>query len=242
MSRSFGTSFRRRPEEIIPILLAAGGSALFLFGTLSWGMNEPQQDPLANEIHGVALALTGEPGVIFAPSAPSWTESSKFQPPAIEPKVPRRTAKVPERLARLQPQPVSETVSETPIPGSTWFHPLKGSRLTSAFGPRRRDFHAGVDLAAPHGTLIRATRGGLVVYAGWRSAYGRMVEIDHGGGLTSRYGHAANLLVREGDRVEAGVPIAEVGATGRATGDHLHFEIRRDGNALNPIPLFSHPG
>jgi murein DD-endopeptidase MepM/ murein hydrolase activator NlpD len=113
-------------------------------------------------------------------------------------------------------------------------------RLTSGFGPRRDPFdghltrHAGVDLAAGEGADIRAAAGGVVVRAGARGGYGEAVEIDHGDGLTTLYAHASELLVRPGDEVAPGQPIARVGRTGRATGSHLHFEVRHGGQPVDP--------
>lgn len=112
--------------------------------------------------------------------------------------------------------------------------------LTSPFGARRDPFtgeaafHAGVDLAAPEGTPIPALKGGVVRYAGERGGYGLMVEIDHGDGTVSRYGHASALLVRPGDRVAEGEAIARIGETGRATGPHLHLEVRQGGRPVDP--------
>jgi murein DD-endopeptidase MepM/ murein hydrolase activator NlpD len=117
--------------------------------------------------------------------------------------------------------------------------PVDG-RISSAFGPRADPFtgeprhHAGVDFAAPEGSEIRAARAGRVVFAGPRGGYGNAVEIDHGEGLTTLYAHASDLLVRSGDAVLAGQPIARVGMTGRATGAHLHFEVRQDHRPQDP--------
>ncbi|HET6412288.1 MAG TPA: M23 family metallopeptidase [Anaeromyxobacter sp.] len=118
--------------------------------------------------------------------------------------------------------------------------PLAG-RLTSAFGVRPDPFtgelreHDGVDLSAPVGTPIRATRDGIVRAAGPRAGYGLAVEVDHGSGLTTLYGHASELLVSPGQLVRAGQPIARVGSTGRSTGPHLHFEVRMGGRPVDPV-------
>ncbi len=119
--------------------------------------------------------------------------------------------------------------------------PVAG-RVTSAFGLRTDPFtgaereHAGVDVGAPEGSAIRATSGGVVRSAGPRGGYGQAVEIDHGNGLTTLYGHASELLVQEGDAVEAGQEIAHVGSTGRSTGSHLHFEVRMGGRPVESGP------
>ena len=112
--------------------------------------------------------------------------------------------------------------------------------VTSSFGMRNSPFtnlrkmHEGMDIATAVGTLIRAPADGLVVQAGDESGYGRLVAIDHGYGITTRYGHCSELLVIQGQRVRRGDPIATVGATGSATGPHLHYEVRFNGVPVNP--------
>jgi len=114
------------------------------------------------------------------------------------------------------------------------------ARLSSAFGARVDPIrggaahHRGIDLAAAEGTPILAAEAGVVVFAGERGGYGRVVEIDHGGGVTTLYAHASALHVAPGDRVTRGQAIAEVGATGRATGAHLHFEVRQGDRPVDP--------
>ncbi len=103
--------------------------------------------------------------------------------------------------------------------------PVDG-RITSLFGPRWGRLHYGLDIAAPVGTIIRAADSGIVDIAGWVRGYGRLVRINHQNGFFTYYGHCSKLLVKVGDKVEKGEEIALVGATGRATGPHLHFEIR----------------
>jgi len=113
--------------------------------------------------------------------------------------------------------------------------PLLGP-ITSGFGWRGAEFHHGLDIAARIGEEIRAAWPGVVTFSGWYNAiYGRMVKIDHGQGLETVYVHTSRNLVREGEKVEAGQPIAEVGCTGRATGPHLHFEVREEGVPVNPL-------
>lgn len=119
--------------------------------------------------------------------------------------------------------------------------PLPGARITSRFGSRRDPFlkqvayHSGLDFRARKGDLVRATSTGRVTKAGWYGGYGRMVEIDHGSGLTTRYAHLHEVLVNVGDRVVTAAPIARAGNSGRSTGPHLHYEVRRHGEALNPL-------
>ena len=122
--------------------------------------------------------------------------------------------------------------------GFRW--PLRG-RINSRFGYRkdpfsgRKDLHTGLDIGASRGTRIAAAASGVVVYAGWMGGYGRTVVIDHGRGHRTLYGHCSKILVRQGQRVSSGQVIAAVGATGRATGSHLHFEIRVNNTPVNPL-------
>jgi murein DD-endopeptidase MepM/ murein hydrolase activator NlpD len=118
--------------------------------------------------------------------------------------------------------------------------PIPGVRISSGFGRRIDPFtqrpahHAGIDYSAPHGTSILASAGGRVRRAGPHGAYGRTIEIDHGDGLITRYGHVYRILVRVGDTVLPGQAIATVGSTGRSSGPHLHFEILREGRQVRP--------
>lgn len=113
--------------------------------------------------------------------------------------------------------------------------------LTSPFGWRihpilgTERFHSGVDFGADFGTLISAAEAGTVIFAGWSGGYGQTVILDHGGGMTTLYAHAQRLLVREGQFVQQGQPIAEVGSTGLSTGPHLHFEVRLNGEPTDPL-------
>lgn len=123
--------------------------------------------------------------------------------------------------------------------------PVSGARLTSAYGYRinpvtqREAFHHGVDLAAASGTPVYATGSGRVVFSGRSGGYGLLVVIDHGNGVTTRMGHLSALLVAQGEEVEAGEAVGRVGATGRATGPHVHYEIRVDGGSVDPLPVAS---
>jgi murein DD-endopeptidase MepM/ murein hydrolase activator NlpD len=91
-----------------------------------------------------------------------------------------------------------------------------------------------MDFRAPTGMEARTTAAGVVVKAGWNGGYGRMVEVDHGQGYATRYGHLSEILVKVGDKVTAGEVIGRTGSSGRSTGPHLHYEIRHNGAALDP--------
>jgi murein DD-endopeptidase MepM/ murein hydrolase activator NlpD len=115
--------------------------------------------------------------------------------------------------------------------GLVW--PIKG-RITSGFGRRWGRLHAGIDIAAPRGTPIRAARGGTVVFSGWMGGYGNAIIINHGGGLATLYGHQSKRAASVGQVVKQGQVIGYVGSTGHSTGNHLHFETRIGGKAQNP--------
>jgi murein DD-endopeptidase MepM/ murein hydrolase activator NlpD len=118
--------------------------------------------------------------------------------------------------------------------GLLW--PVDG-RVTSRFGERRLwARHGGVDIKAPRGTPIRAAAAGAVVFSGRQSSYGRVVKIAHPDGRTTVYAHNHTNLVRTGDRVKAGAIIGTVGRTGRATANHVHFEVRRGARSQDPLP------
>ena len=118
-----------------------------------------------------------------------------------------------------------------------WVWPLAQVELTSHFGRRKGSFHEGIDLRAPTGTPVRAVQKGRVVFAGTVSGYGKLVVVRHESELFSVYAHNSKILVKEGERVRQGQQISRSGKTGRATGPHLHFEVRHREVALDPLPL-----
>ena len=123
------------------------------------------------------------------------------------------------------------------------FLPVSARLMTSGFGSRMHPIlgvqrnHLGVDLAVPSGTPIAATAAGVITYAGWNGGYGLLVSIDHGAGIETRYGHMSRMTVSSGQRVHAGEVLGYVGTTGLTTGPHVHYEVRVNGQAVNP---FSH--
>ena len=122
---------------------------------------------------------------------------------------------------------------------STFVIPLRGP-VTSRFGFRRhpifrlRQFHQGLDIAAPRGSPVAAAFGGKVLFTGWYGGYGKLVILDHGKGLSSLYGHLSAILVKPGQTVARGEIVGRVGSTGYSTGSHLHYEIRQNGRPVNP--------
>jgi murein DD-endopeptidase MepM/ murein hydrolase activator NlpD len=118
--------------------------------------------------------------------------------------------------------------------------PADRMELSSGFGYRYDPFngqsamHAGLDFTGPHGSPIRAAAAGRVIFAGVKSGYGNVIEIDHGHGIETRYAHLSGLVARVGDRVGSGEQVGRMGSTGRSTGTHLHFEVRVGGSPVNP--------
>ncbi|MDD5330058.1 MAG: M23 family metallopeptidase [Sulfuricella sp.] len=142
-----------------------------------------------------------------------------------------------DQLALLESMQVQRDARKVALPSA---RPVNAGWYSSNFGWRidpftgQKAFHEGVDFMADPGTPIYAAGGGIVVYSDTYAGYGNMMEIDHGNGLVSRYAHASKMLVKVGDVVMKGQKIGEVGSTGRSTGPHLHFEVRRNGAAQNP--------
>ena len=148
------------------------------------------------------------------------------------------------QLTVLESLMSTRSLGERVLPGG-W--PIIGGWISSHFGYRSDPFtgrgalHAGVDFAALPGSKVIATGPGVVSFSGYKNGYGNVVEITHPTGYLTRYGHNARNLVREGQTVQKGDPIAIIGSTGRSTGTHVHFEVERDGNTLNPMRYLSAP-
>ena len=139
-------------------------------------------------------------------------------------------------LARTQIDALARTLVVVPVR-----KPIPGEvDMTSGFGVRVDPFlhgaamHTGIDLRGEEGEPVRATAAGTVTHAGWSGGYGKMVEIDHGNGLATRYAHLSAIEVRVGDKVRIGQTVGLLGSTGRSTGPHLHYETRVDGEAVDP--------
>ncbi len=151
-------------------------------------------------------------------------------------------AKTPEPLpvADMQAPPV-ERVAEKPAP--VILTDTSYAKIISPFGPRksgkRTRVHKGVDIKAPKGCAVLAWDDGDVVVAGKRRGYGLSVDIRHQDGTVTRYAHMSKLAVKRGDRVREGAQLGAIGRTGRATTNHLHFEVLKDGKAVNPVPFLT---
>ncbi|MFM9835144.1 MAG: M23 family metallopeptidase [Methylophilaceae bacterium] len=140
-------------------------------------------------------------------------------------------------LSKVEAKVLQQSVLKDMLPNSS---PINAAYNSSSYGWRidpftgTKAFHEGLDFSADTGTVIRAAADGIVSLAEVSGGYGNLIKIEHGSGLETRYGHASKLFVKAGDRVVKGQKIAEVGNTGRSTGPHLHYEIRLNGNALDP--------
>jgi len=141
--------------------------------------------------------------------------------------------------ALLQYKAARDSLQSAPV-----HMPLAGGyRQSSGYGNRRdpftggRAFHSGLDFAAPTGTSVLSAAEGVVTFVGERSGYGKVVEVEHANGLTTRYAHLSAYLSQRGQKVQTGTPIAKVGSTGRSTGPHLHFEVHKADKSVDPKPF-----
>lgn len=142
-----------------------------------------------------------------------------------------------DKLIALETLQLQNSLNKKLLPSRS---PVLDGPYSSNFGWRIDPFtgqnamHEGVDFMVPEGTPIHASAGGIVVYSDFHPQYGKMIEIDHGNDIVTRYAHASELLVKVGQVVKRGQEVARVGSTGRSTGSHLHFEVRYKGIAQNP--------
>jgi murein DD-endopeptidase MepM/ murein hydrolase activator NlpD len=149
-----------------------------------------------------------------------------------------------QQLQALEMVMASRELGQRIMPGGL---PLIGGWISSHFGYRTDPFtghgafHAGVDFAGPPGSRVIAVGPGVVSYSGWKQGYGYVVEITHPTGYVTRYGHNSRNLVRVGQSVQKNDALAIIGSTGRSTGTHVHFEVLRDGNVLNPMKYLAAP-
>ena len=142
------------------------------------------------------------------------------------------------QLSILESLISTRNLSKQIVPGG---RPVTQGWISSYFGQRadpfngRQVYHRGIDFAAPAGSQVVAVASGVVTYSKERFGYGRTVEINHGNGYVTRYGHNQRVLVAVGDTIQKGEPIALIGSTGRSTGPHLHFEVLKEGRAVDPM-------
>jgi murein DD-endopeptidase MepM/ murein hydrolase activator NlpD len=194
--------------------LAAAGLAADRFSLLASPSGAPERQSGAGGMGGPFVAL------------PILSDGSSFATAADRLEGAIDTL---QKLRRVLPH----VPFQAPLPGDP--------EITSGFGPRIDPFlgtpalHTGIDLLDDYGAPVRATAAGTVVTAGFEGGYGNMVEIDHGDGLTTRYAHLSSIEVAPGQKVSFGTVLGRIGATGRATGPHLHYEVRIDGEPVDPL-------
>lgn len=181
----------------------------------------------------------GADGAALPAQAPPPGEAAPIEAP-----VRAREASVPSMQEPVAAVPVKEAL-KVPEPYKYSFPVRELKRISSGFGERKdpltgaNRFHHGLDIAANAGTPVYPASKGTVIFSGVKGGYGNMVEILHDDGLITRYGHNAGNAVKEGDVVTPEQAIAFVGSTGRSTGPHLHFEVLKDGKALDPESLYA---
>jgi lipoprotein NlpD len=150
--------------------------------------------------------------------------------------VPGATRQLPvEIIAPISASERPPERSELPVEGAGFHWPMRTGTVTSSFGPRNGTFHDGIDIGAPEGTPVYAARDGRVIYSDQIPGYGNIVILEHAGRLSSVYAHNSKNEVSLGDFVKQGEEVARVGSTGRTTGPNLHFEIRSENVARNPL-------
>jgi murein DD-endopeptidase MepM/ murein hydrolase activator NlpD len=259
MLRTSAKVYASRPFFFLQICVAAistSSCSLMLDDRL---ISDPTKE---EEIASPEPATIDENKVAAVPSPPAEEEASAVKPDSEQGfyHVLRR-GETPSSLSRLYDVPLGRLLKANqitnaskiragrrifiPKPSSTvrletlttaelaW--PLRG-RITGPFGPRgKRSLHCGIDIGGQMGDEVAAAASGTVVQAGTKRKYGKTVVIEHGDGLTTLYAHMSKLLVRVGDQIERGDPIAAVGRSGNARGAHLHFEVRRHDQPVDPI-------
>ncbi|MZR62452.1 M23 family metallopeptidase [Alcanivorax sp. DP30] len=169
-------------------------------------------------------------------------EGASYELPSFMEAVDQMAATLERRERQLDI--LEDLLADKQIEDQTWLsgRPLTKGWMSSRFGRRSDPFtgrvawHKGVDFAGKAGTPIVATGSGVVTFSGEKSGYGKMVEVNHGNGITTRYGHAQELLVEPGEIVRTGDIIAKVGNSGRSTGPHVHYEVLKNGAQVNPQP------
>ncbi|ASK34852.1 M23 family metallopeptidase [Alloalcanivorax mobilis] len=178
----------------------------------------------------------------LAMGGPEPQESSAFTPPSFLEELDQLTATLERREQQLDI--LEKLLANRHLENATFLagRPILHGWMSSRFGRRADPFtgklawHEGVDFAGKDGSPVVATASGVVTYAGARSGYGKLVEINHGNGISTRYGHAKTVKVQVGDIVRTGDVVALMGSTGRSTGPHVHYEVLKDGRQVNPHP------
>lgn len=188
-----------------------------------------------------AFVLRAMPGILtlLLPSALRLIAGPDVTAPDIT-ELPRGNSPTVRAWAAARPGEIPGPAAGAPAPKKG--APAALPRISSRFGPRADPFHRaarmheGIDIPGRAGTPVRAADTGIVRFAGRAGGYGKLIEVAHGGGLSTRYAHLSRILVPAGAQVMRGDTIALMGSTGRSTGTHLHFELRANGRARDPLP------
>ncbi|HEX2772013.1 MAG TPA: M23 family metallopeptidase [Micromonosporaceae bacterium] len=220
-------------------MIASVGAALLGFGLAGVSAAGPMQSEPGNRAAAAGATFT-TPSAPADPAAAAQAEAAA-RADATAAAARAAAARRPDRASRSPSAPApTKTASPRPTakPAPTWVHPMPDAEVTSCYGTRWGTLHAGIDLADPVDTPIRAVADGIVESAGWvQAGYGISVLIDHGNGYLTHYGHLNREAVRPGEKVEAGEVIGYEGSTGDSTGPHLHFEVHRGAwNQIDPAP------
>lgn len=234
----------RKPLFIAPLFTAAAALLLSPPGIAQASTYEAQSHTSTVVVHatawpstygslsGIAAALCGNPA-----AWPQLAAASGISNPRLL-QVGQRVV-VPCARAGAAPRVSSS---------GGWVAPLSSFRLSSCYGMRydpyyhRWQLHDGIDMSVPRGTRVHAIHAGTVIRAGWAGGWGNMVEVNHGGGVTTLYAHQSRVLVRVGQRVAKGQTIGLSGSTGASTGPHLHLRLHLNGEPANPAPFLRSHG
>ena len=214
-------------------------AVLLVAPTLALGSLAATSSAQTKDENTEVLALDAGRRINVKASTPLQSSGEELADVQAERQAQLRASRTTERaaLSATATRPVAKPKPVLP----TWVRPHDG-RISSRFGPRWGRMHAGLDLAGPYGSPIRAVGKGVVTFAGRASGFGQLIRIQHENGVETAYGHMSTLLVTEGDVVRPGQLIALTGSEGRSTGPHLHFEVRIDGRAINPLAWLRNRG
>ena len=246
VGRHRGAHLRRHRAPALPALLATRGRTALSMTALGAGLAagigaagvSATAAPAGSSFSPVGHVTAAHPYAAVPIPAPDGDEAPGKAFPHGLPEAAKAGGPAADVVRRkTRPVPVvakPATVAAAAVPRDQWVDPLPTGGVTSCFGPRWGRLHAGVDLAAPHGTPIVAAGAGAVVTAGVEGGYGNAVLIDHGNGYLTHYGHLSAITVQVGQRVSTGEHIGDEGSTGHSTGPHLHFEVH-EGHYQNPV-------
>ncbi|NJN10809.1 MAG: M23 family metallopeptidase [Richelia sp. RM1_1_1] len=182
------------------------------------------------------------------PISPNWKYAGGTLVLCMAIAIPQFSEWIESQIPTRLPQQIVQKKDDVAVPWDSTFPTTIGTPISSGFGWRihplsgKRQFHSGIDFAAAQGTPIYAYKAGLVEFAQWRGSYGISAIIDHGLGKKTVYAHASELVVKEGEKVDKGQMIGNVGSTGASTAPHLHFEVLINDKAVNPRPYLQQSG